>query len=105
MRKTLSRNQTHASQSGRNGPSQPPRYRLVATAATVTMFTYSARKKSAKLIELYSVWYPATSSCSDSGKSNGARFVSAKPAVMKMKNPIGWRNTYHFEMKPHQAPD
>ena len=28
----------------------------VATAETVTMFTYSARKKSAKLIELYSVW-------------------------------------------------
>ena len=45
------------------------------------MFTYSARKNIAKLIELYSVWYPATSSCSASGKSNGARFVSATPAV------------------------
>ena len=70
----------------------------MATAETVTMFTYSARKNSAKLIELYSVWYPATSSCSASGKSNGARFVSATPAVRKMKNPSGWMKMYHFGM-------
>ena len=39
------------------------------------------------------MWYPATSSCSASGKSKGARLVSAIPAVMKMKNPIGWTKT------------
>ena len=46
------------------------------------MLMYSAMKNSAKLMLLYSVWYPATSSCSASGKSNGARLVSATPAVM-----------------------
>ena len=41
------------------------------------MFVYSARKKSANFIDEYSVWYPATSSVSASGMSNGRRFVSA----------------------------
>src|SRR5262245_613582 len=87
------RNQIQPNDSGSNGPYHPPRYRFVATAETVTMFTYSARKNSAKLMLEYSVWYPATSSCSASGKSNGARLVSAMPAVMKMKKPIGCTNT------------
>ncbi len=30
---------------------------------------------------LYSVWNPATSSCSASGRSNGARLVSARPPM------------------------
>ncbi len=51
------------------------------------------------------MWYPATSSCSASGKSNGARLVSAMPAVMKMKKPTGCRNTNHFGMNPNQYPD
>ena len=78
------------------------------TPQTTTMFTYSARKNSANDIELYSVWYPATSSCSASGKSKGARLVSAMPATKKMKKPTGARNTYHFgtgrTWKSHQAP-
>ena len=65
------------------------------------MLMYSAMKNSAKLIELYSVWYPATSSCSASGKSNGARLVSAMPAIMKMKKPSGCRKTYQLGMS-HQ---
>ena len=72
------------------------------------MFTYSARKNSANDIELYSVWYPATSSCSASGKSNGARLVSAMPATKKMKKPTGARNTYHAgtgtTLKSHHTP-
>ena len=48
-------NHIQPSHSGRNGPSQPPRYRLVATADTVTMLMYSAMKNSAKLMLLYSV--------------------------------------------------
>ena len=36
-------------------------------------------------IALYSVWYPATSSDSASGMSNGTRLVSAKPDTRNMK--------------------
>ncbi len=53
----------------------------MATADMVTMLMYSACGKSANRTELYSVLYPATSSCSASGKSNGARLVSATPAI------------------------
>ena len=48
---------------------------------TVIMFAYSAMKKAAKDMLLYSVWNPATSSFSASGRSNGTRFVSAKAAM------------------------
>ena len=43
------------------------------------MFAYSPRKKSAHFIPEYSVWKPATSSDSASGRSNGLRLVSATP--------------------------
>ena len=52
------------------------------------MFAYSAIKKAAKDIDEYSVWNPATSSFSASGKSNGTRLVSAKAQIrntMKLK--------------------
>ena len=49
---------------------------MVASAETVIMLTYSARKNSANFIEEYSVWYPPTSSPSPSGRSNGSRLVS-----------------------------
>ena len=45
------------------------------------MLAYSARKKNANRIPEYSVWKPATSSCSASGRSNGARLVSARPPM------------------------
>jgi hypothetical protein len=38
----------------------------------------------------YSVWKPATSSDSASGKSNGARLFSAMPLMRKMMKPSGW---------------
>ena len=44
---------------------------------------YSPRKKNAKTIDEYSKLKPATSSASASGKSKGARFVSA---IMETKN-------------------
>ena len=53
---------------------------MVARADTVTMFAYSASMNIANFIELYSVCQPATSSCSDSARSNGRRFVSAMRA-------------------------
>lgn len=45
---------------------------------------YSAKKNKAKVIEEYSILYPATISASASGKSNGARFVSAKTEIKKI---------------------
>ena len=49
---------------------------MVASAETVTMLMYSARKNSANFSDEYSVWKPPTSSDSASGRSNGARLVS-----------------------------
>src|ERR687894_1610308 len=59
-----------------HGARQPPRNSVAASAETVTMLMYSARKKSANFSEEYSVWKPPTSSPSASGRSNGARLVS-----------------------------
>src|SRR6185436_11432870 len=64
-----------------HGARQPPRNSVVASAETVTMLTYSARKNSANLSDEYSVWKPPTSSDSASGRSNGARFVSPTIAI------------------------
>src|SRR5690242_8490720 len=58
------------------------------------MFTYSAAWKMPQRMPEYSVWYPATSSVSASGRSNGGRDVSAiapsrktiKPTYCGMKN-------------------
>ena len=66
-----------------NGPTQPPRNSSAASIETSSMFPYSARKKNANRMPLYSVWNPATSSDSASGMSKGVRFVSASP---QMKN-------------------
>ena len=59
-----------------HGARQPPRNSVVASADTVAMLMYSARKNIAYFIDEYSVRKPATSSPSASGRSNGARFVS-----------------------------
>src|SRR3954464_15384498 len=59
-----------------HGARQPPRNSVVASADTVVTLMYSARKNIANLIDAYSVWNPATSSLSASGRSNGARLVS-----------------------------
>ena len=66
---------------GKNGPCQPPRKKVTAMADTVIMLAYSAMKNVANFMLLYSVWYPATSSDSASGRSNGHRFTSAKALV------------------------
>src|SRR5262249_38963156 len=69
-----------------NGRSQPPQNSVTATADTTKMLAYSARKYSAQRKPLYSVWNPATSSDSASGRSNGARLVSAVAAMMYTAN-------------------
>src|ERR1700719_2906800 len=71
------------SEAGQSG-CQPPRKRSVATEQTVTMLAYSAMKKAANVMLLYSTWKPATSSFSASGRSNGMRLVSAKAEIMKI---------------------
>lgn len=47
---------------------------------------YSAKKNKAKPILAYSTLKPETNSDSASGKSNGARFVSAKIDTKNIKN-------------------
>ena len=56
---------------------------------TVMMCRYSPRKNMPNFIAEYSVWNPPTSSCSDSGRSNGNRFVSANPLMRNSRNPSG----------------
>ena len=45
------------------------------------MLAYSPKKKSVNPIDEYSTLNPATNSASASGKSKGARFVSAKHEI------------------------
>lgn len=65
------------------GGCQPPRKKIVHKLLMEIMFAYSPRKKSANPIDEYSTLYPATSSASASGKSKGARLVSAKQEMKK----------------------
>src|SRR5271168_2466707 len=69
------------------GESQPPKNRIVARQDTVIMLVYSAMKNMANLKLEYSVWKPATSSDSASGKSKGTRLVSAMAATKKQRKP------------------
>src|SRR6266404_7509814 len=87
----MSRNPSHGTFG--KGRSQPPKKSVTAIADTVIMLAYSARKNRENLKPLYSVWNPATSSDSASGKSNGARFVSATPHTKKRRKPTGCQNT------------
>jgi hypothetical protein len=61
---------------------------VTAIDETAIIAEYSARKNSDQRKPLYSVWKPAVSSDSASGRSNGARLVSATMATAKMKNAI-----------------
>src|SRR6516225_1882601 len=58
------------------GRSHPPSHSVTAMDDTASIAAYSARKNSDQRNPLYSVWKPATSSDSASGRSKGARFVS-----------------------------
>src|SRR3954453_6980939 len=69
-----------------HGARHPPRNSVVASADTVITLMYSARKNIANLIEAYSVWKPATSSVSASGRSKGARLVSPTIATRYIAN-------------------
>src|ERR1700712_681291 len=62
---------------------QPPQKSSTKTPEPTIMCEYSATKKSDHLNAPYSVWKPPTRSASDSGMSNGWRFVSAKSDTRK----------------------
>jgi hypothetical protein len=63
---------------------QPPKKKIVDKVLISIILPYSAKKNSAKAIAEYSTLYPATSSASASGKSNGALLVSAKLVITKI---------------------
>src|SRR5262249_691267 len=90
---SLRKNHTNLSESGRNGPFQPPRNSVTAMEQITIMFMYSPRKNSPHFMLEYSVWNPATSSASASGRSKGARLVSANAVIMKVTNARGCANT------------
>src|SRR5208282_599861 len=71
-----------------NGRIQPPSHKVTAIDETAIMAEYSARKNNDHRNPLYSVWNPAVNSDSASGKSNGARLVSATIAIANITNPI-----------------
>src|SRR5690606_13045779 len=79
------------------GTYHPPRKITVAIIDTVNIFTYSAIKKSANFSAEYSVWNPATSSVSASGRSNGTRFVSANAEIKKTTKPMNCGMMYHLK--------
>lgn len=63
---------------------QPPKNKMVIMADIKSILLYSPKKNMAKIIEEYSTLYPATSSASASGRSKGARFVSANMETKKI---------------------
>src|SRR2546422_913024 len=76
----------------------PPRNRTEAMQETRIMFAYSAMKKKAKRIPLYSVIQPATSSLSASGRSKGRRFVSATAEMTYTTKATIWVTGNHHQM-------
>jgi Holliday junction resolvase RusA-like endonuclease len=79
---------THSKKTNEIGESQPPRKKMTHNVLITIIFAYSPKKKRAKPIDEYSTLNPATNSASASGKSKGARFVSAKQEI-KNKIKIG----------------
>src|ERR1700682_5439804 len=86
--KENTRSQVSPSSAWGNGRIHPPIHKVTAMDETAIMAEYSARKKSDQRNPLDSVWKPAVSSDSASGRSKGARLVSATIATAKIKNAI-----------------
>jgi hypothetical protein len=81
--KTIFKLKKNSSQS-RLYVSHPPRNSITNKADISRILLYSPKKNIANMIEEYSTLYPATSSASASGKSNGDLFVSAKIEIKKI---------------------
>jgi hypothetical protein len=65
------------------GDNQPPKKKITTKLDIKIILQYSPKKNKAKPMEEYSTLKPATSSASASGRSNGARFVSASTEIQK----------------------
>src|SRR5215472_9929144 len=87
------------------GARQPPRNIVVASAASVVMLMYSARKNMANFIDEYSVMWPATISPSPSGRSKGTRFVSPTLVTRYMTNDGSSDRTYQRRCWPERIAD
>src|SRR5579863_10633441 len=68
------------------GRYHPPSHRVTAIDDTAIIAAYSPSMNSDQRNPLYSVWKPAVNSDSASGRSNGARLVSATIAMAKIPN-------------------
>src|SRR5215472_779747 len=71
-----------------NGRIHPPSQRVTAIDETAIIAAYSASINNDQRRPLYSVWKPAVNSDSASGRSKGARFVSATMAMAKTTKAI-----------------
>ena len=71
---------------------------------TRIMFAYSAMKKNANRMPLYSVKNPATSSLSASGRSKGSRLVSATEAIRKITKAMNCGNGTGSKANQFQNP-
>src|SRR5438105_15776544 len=80
------------------GACQPPKNMTAVRVEIMSMFMYSARKKSANAMPEYSIMWPATISDSPSTTSNGARLVSATPET-KYTTSIGASGSQFHDMK------
>jgi len=67
------------------GESHPPKKKITIKLDINIILQYSPKKNRAKPIEEYSILNPATSSASASGKSKGARLVSARIEIKKIR--------------------
>jgi len=77
------------------GDNQPPIKSIATSIESDNMFLYSARKKSAKAIDEYSVLKPPTNSASASDKSKGLRFASASTEIKKTTETGNSGSIYH----------
>lgn len=67
-----------------NGANHPPKNKIVFKPDINNILLYSPKKNIANVIDEYSTLYPATNSASASGKSKGARLVSASDEIKKI---------------------
>src|SRR5581483_4501785 len=90
------------------GGSAPPQNIAAFRPETVSIVAYSPMKNIANFMEENSVWNPAINSDSASGRSKGARFVSAIMAMVKMLTGTKrLRSQYQEKMLPrsHSKPE
>ena len=78
------------------GTCQPPRKSVVARQATMIVSRKSVRKNIPNFMPLYSTKYPMISD-SASGRSKGARLVSASAAVTKTMKATGCTTMPQFQ--------